>query len=251
MRGMEEGAAESGRPEQMDGETDFGSVTTQRGVMLPDYTKAERWADGIIHVISVVFAIAGAAVLLALVIPLDAATTIAAAAIYGFGLVATAGISAAYHLFTDDGVKEWLRPFDHAAIYLMIAGSYTPFAVIAIGGWLGTTLLSLVWTIAVAGIAIRFIRPRGLERLSIALYIVMGWIGLPAIGVLIVNLPTASLILLLVGGILYTGGVSFHVWTKLRFQNAVWHFCVLAAAVCHWVAILMLLTATPEFQGGH
>jgi hemolysin III len=206
-----------------------------------DSSRAERAVDGVLHGVGVAAAIVAVALLLRAVFAHSNATAIAAASIYGAGLLATLGLSAAYHLPTARRWREAVRPYDHAAIFIMIAGSYTPFALVTIGGAAGGALLAVVWLTALAGAALKILRPRRLERAALALYLVLGWIGLPLLGPVIAALDPAALLLLGAGGVLYTGGVIFHLWRTLPHHNAIWHACVLAAATCHYGAICAAL----------
>jgi hemolysin III len=144
-------------------------------------------------------------------------------------------------LATHPGWKEEIRRYDHAAIFLMIAGTYTPFALIAVGGTIGLGLLILVWLVAIGGMMLKLLRPRRFDRASVVLYLALGWVILPAMGLVVATLPTSALVLLVVGGLLYTVGVAFHVWETLPYQNAVWHGFVLVAASCHFVAVLRVV----------
>lgn len=200
---------------------------------------AERRLDALVHLLGTILAPVGAGLLIAL-----AATPLAwlAAGVYGFGLIAMVGLSMAYNLARDTGRREILRRLDHAAIFVMIAGTYTPFALVALEGWVGAALLALVWTVALGGAAMKLAAPRRFERLSLVLYVGLGWVGLIAIGPLVAAVPLASLILIGVGGLCYTGGVAFHLWSTLPYQNAIWHAWVLAGAGCHYAAVVMVLT---------
>jgi len=212
--------------------------------MAVSYTRPERIADAIVHAFGVTAAAIAAAVLLGFAIAAGRADRIVAAAIYGFGLLATFGFSAAYNLCPTPVWKERLRRCDHAAIYLMIAGTYTPLALVAIGGATGIALLAAVWTVAFAGLVLKLGWPRRFERLSLVLYLALGWCGLFALGAIIRALPVTALILLLLGGLLYTVGVGFHVWERLKYQNAIWHGCVLSAAACHYAAVVQSILPT-------
>jgi hemolysin III len=203
----------------------------------PSYTRGERIADAVVHVLGVGMAVIAGAVLLAVAVP-GGGAQLAALGLYVFGVVAGLGFSAAYNLVSSPGAKSILRRFDHAAIFLMIAGSYTPFAAIAIGGFWGAVLLSAVWVVAIGGVALKLALPGRFERLSIVLYLMLGWAILPAMGPVIDALSGASLVLLLVGGGLYSLGVVFHLWHRLPYHNAIWHGFVLAAAVCHYIAVM-------------
>ena len=201
------------------------------------YTRSEIWADGVIHALGVPMAVAAAAVLLVRAVAAGDALPVVAAAVYGLGLICTFGFSAAYNLAPESRGKEILRRGDHAAIYVMIAGTYTPFTLVNIGGWAGYGLLALVWSVAAFGLALKMFWPHRLARLSVALYLALGWVGLVAGGPLFAALPGFALGFLIAGGVLYTVGVAFYAWQRLSFQNAIWHGFVLAAACCHYVAV--------------
>jgi hemolysin III len=120
----------------------------------------------------------------------------------------------------------------------MIAGTYTPFSLVVIGGSWGWGLLAFVWTAALAGMALKLLCPHRFERLSILVYLLMGWSILVAIEPLLAGISRTGLVLLVTGGVLYSIGVVFHMWNRLPFQNAIWHGFVLAAAACHYAAIM-------------
>lgn len=210
--------------------------------MAPRYTRNERLTDGVIHVLGVTGSTAAVAVLLAAVIPTRDPLSILIAITYGACLIAMLWLSAAYNLVSHPVWKDRVRRYDHAAIFLLIAGTYTPFALIAIGGGMGYGLLALVWISALAGMLLKLLRPGRAERTSVIMYLVLGWIGLPAVGLLFLSVSMSVLVLLGTGGFLYTVGVAFHLWESLPYQNAVWHGFVLAGASCHFVAVLETLT---------
>jgi hemolysin III len=148
------------------------------------------------------------------------------------------GFSAAYNLWPISRTKWVLRRFDHSAIYVMIAGTYTPFIVQMKIGVVSMGLLIGVWLVAIVGITLKLLLPGRLDRLAILLYLLLGWSGVVFYEPIAAALPSLSLWLLAVGGILYSTGVIFHVWQNLRFQNAIWHGFVLVAACCHYSAVL-------------
>lgn len=202
----------------------------------PEYEPQERRADAAVLLLG-----AFAAPLGALAVVVAAAgggpRAVAAAAIYGLGLVASFGFSAAYNLARAPALRERLRRLDRAAIYPMIAGTYTPFALLGLGGGSGGWLLAAVWAIALCGAVLAWLRPRRLERLHIGLYLALGWIGLVVLDDLLAALAPATLWLLGAGGLLYTAGVAVHLQRALPYHNALWHLMVLAGAACHWVAV--------------
>jgi len=203
----------------------------------PDFDPAERAADAVIHGVGVGAAAVGSAVLLAVGLPGAGAATMVSLPLYVAGLLAMLTFSALYNLARRPERKERLRRFDHAAIFVMIAGSYTPFALVKIGGGWGAGLLAWVWALALVGVVLKLARPRRAERLSIALYLVMGWSVVVAVVPLAEAVAPPVFALLLAGGVIYTAGVGLHLWRRLRFHNALWHLCVLVAAGCHYAAV--------------
>jgi hemolysin III len=206
--------------------------------VFPQYTLGERVADGFIHAVSVTASLVALTALLVIGFKTDTALWILGLSIYGIALVVTFGCSAGYHLSVRPKLKELFRRFDHAAIFLMIAGTYTPFVLIKMDNTWGLSLLAVVWTMAAIGIAIKLFAPRFLDGLSTALYLVQGWAVLAAWEPLRSALPGGVLALLMIGGVLYTVGVVFHLWNRLPYQNAIWHGFVLTAASCHYAAVI-------------
>jgi hemolysin III len=162
----------------------------------------------------------------------------ASAWIYGLGLIASLGISFAYNIWPVSPAKWILRRFDHSAIFILIAGTYTPFLVAALPDPLILANLIGLWAVAVFGIVLKCGLPGRFDRLTILLYLAMGWSGVMLVSRLLSVLSLATLVLILIGGIIYSLGVIFHVWEKLRFQNAIWHGFVVTAAGVHYAAVL-------------
>jgi hemolysin III len=202
-----------------------------------NYTRAETIADAVVHIVGIALAIGGAAALIVIAVHHADVSQFAAVTIYLAGLMAMIGFSAAYNLWPLTPVKWWLRRLDHSAIYLLIAATYTAF-VLPIGGAAATAILIVQWVAASVGIALKIVWPGRFDRLSIALYLIMGWSGLFVIGPVAAALAPVTLALIVAGGVLYSVGVIFHVWRSLRFQNAIWHGFVLAAALCHYGAVV-------------
>ncbi|WP_245421878.1 PAQR family membrane homeostasis protein TrhA [Rhodoplanes serenus] len=203
-----------------------------------DYDRAELVADGVMHVIGSCLAVVGAAALL-IAAALDqlAGPLTPATLTYSVSLVAMIGISAAYNMWPPSSIKWFLRRFDHSAIYLLIAGTYTPFLAPLKDDLSAGLLLIAVWLTAGIGIALKLGCPGRFDRLSYVLYLLLGWSGVAIFGTLSTSLPFWTLLLLVIGGVLYSVGVVFHLWRNLRFQNAIWHGFVLGAAVCHYIAV--------------
>lgn len=213
-------------------------------VSFPNYTFGERLADGLLHVVGVAASLVAFAVLLIIGIKSETALWIVSLTIYGFALVSMFSFSAGYHLVArPPKLKEWLRRLDHAAIFLMIAATYTPFVLIEMNTPWGLSLLAVVWGIAAVGIVLQLFAPRYISRLSVALYLVQGWAVLAAWEPLMSALPGRVLTLLMLGGVLYTVGVVFHLWERLPYSNAIWHGFVLVAASCHFAAVLDVVAA--------
>jgi hemolysin III len=203
-----------------------------------DYDRVELIADGAVHAIGVSLGLIGAVVIVVMAAQSGAATDIPSIVIYAVGLLAMLGFSAAYNMWPISPVKWVLRRFDHSAIYLMIAGTYTPFVGQLKDGVASAGLLLGVWLTAIIGVALKLLMPGRFDRTAIALYLILGWSCVVAYGPISAALPNASLWLLVAGGVLYSIGVIFHAWRKLRFHNAIWHGFVLAAACCHYSAVL-------------
>jgi len=215
----------------------------------PHYTRSERFADAAVHVTGITSGIVGIVVLTVIAIPRIDMADRASISLYAVGLITMLICSAVYNMTGEGMTKELFRRLDHAGIFLMIAGSYTPFAVISIGGNLGTSLLVFVWSIAIIGIILKLIYPTRWHGLFIAIYLLLGWSIVVAIGPLLETMSTSGFMLLLAGGILYSVGVIFHTWTNLPYQNAIWHVFVLVAASCHFMAVWTEFTLAYPMSG--
>jgi hemolysin III len=161
--------------------------------------------------------------------------------VYVVGLLSMLGFSAAYNTWPVSPAKWVLRRFDHSAIFVMIAGTYTPFIAQMKADLVAMGLLIGVWLTAVVGIILKLLLPGRFDRLAVVLYLLLGWSGAVVYGPLAAALPNLSLWLLAIGGTLYSVGVIFYAWRSLRFQNAIWHAFVLIAACCHYSAVLFCL----------
>jgi len=208
----------------------------------PAYSRGELIADAAVHGIGLVGAIAATGFLLNAALASGQPRTVAAIAVYTTCLVAMPPISAGYNLGPTPGWRRRMRRVDQAAIFVLIAGSYTPFAVVALGGHLGFALLALVWSVAGVGVVLKLRQPTWLDaKWSVALYLALGWCALPALGPLLAALEPVTLALLALGGVVYTAGVVFHMWRALPYHNAIWHGFVVAAAACHVFAVAGIL----------
>ncbi len=203
------------------------------------YSRREKLADGVIHLLGIAASVAAAATLasLAVVYCLPTPSTVSLG-IYGAGLAAVFSCSAAYHLTREGKAKALLRRFDHAAIYVKIAATYTPFALVKLGGSTGLILLSVVWSITALGAAAKLLLPGRLVVMGYVLYLSQGWAIVTVWEPLSTAVSARVMALLAIGGVLYTGGIVFHLWERLRFHTAIWHGMVLAASACHFAAIV-------------
>lgn len=201
------------------------------------YRAREERAASAIHALGVVLSVAGLAWLIVIAAQADARVVVGVA-IYGVTLIALYVASTLYHGITHEHAKPLLRVLDHAAIFLLIAGTYTPYALITLHGAWGWSLLAIVWTLALIGIGAELRRVRS-RPLMAALYVGMGWIGLVAIKPLVANLPAGGLWLLFGGGAAYTLGVPFYLWQRLPYNHALWHAFVLLGSVLQFFSVLL------------
>ena len=206
------------------------------------YTPREELANVVTHGLGIVLSVAGL-VLLVTCAGLRGADAwyVTSTAIFGVTLVLLYTTSTLYHSFRDEHLKRLLRKFDHAAIFLLIAGSYTPFLLVTLRGPWGWSLFGVVWGLAVVGIVLKFWFTGRFRVVSTLIYIAMGWLVLTALKPLSLALPREGVWLLLVGGFCYTGGAAFYLWKRLPYHHAVWHLWVLAGSACHWAAVFFYI----------
>jgi hemolysin III len=204
--------------------------------LFPIYSRAERIADAVVHFAGIAFGIAGAAALVAASIGRLPARDVLGLTVYGAGLIGMFAASAGYNMVSHPRLKEWLRRIDHSAIFIMIAGTYTPFT-IKIGGETGLKLLGAVWLIAAFGVIAKLFFPRRLDGFSVLIYLAQGWCILFALGPVAEAVPDWGLYLLLIGGCIYSTGVIFHLLERLPYHNVIWHLFVLGGAVTQYASI--------------
>jgi hemolysin III len=202
------------------------------------YSVGEEIAHSITHGIGALASVAGLAVLVALATLRGDAWHVVACSIYGASLFMLFTASTLYHSIPLPRAKAVLRTIDHAAIYLLIAGTYTPFALVSLrGGW-GWTLFGVAWGLAVVGIVWEIMPRRRFKAGAVALYLVMGWMALTAIEPLIAAVEPGGVLLLSLGGLMYTVGVLFYLWHRLPHHHTIWHLFVLAGSAFHFFAVL-------------
>jgi hemolysin III len=211
------------------------------GVVRWDYDRAELIADGVVHVLGIAFGVIAAIALVIVAASYASRAEVISVSVYVAGLLAMLGLSATYNLWPVSPIKWVLRRFDHSAIYILIAATYTPFLAQMNDRFMAIVLLIGVWSVAAAGIALKIFLPGRFDRLSIGLYLAMGWSGLVAYDSLVSSLPSSTMWFIAAGGLIYSLGVIFHAWERLRFQNAIWHSFVLFAAGLHYTAVLDLV----------
>ncbi len=201
------------------------------------YSIGEEIAHAVTHGIGALLSIAGLVVLVVFASLYGNAWHITSSSVYGATLILLYTASTLYHGIPQPAVKRVLRRLDHAAIFLLIAGTYTPFTLVNLrGGW-GWTLFGLVWGFAILGVVLETALKRRIKWLSLTLYLGLGWLVLIAIGPLLDSVATGGLILLLAGGLCYSLGVVFYVWKRLAYHHAVWHLFVMAGSLLHFFSI--------------
>lgn len=209
-----------------------------------DFSPGELLADRTVHVVGLVAGATGALVLTLVAAIAMKWTALVTVVAYSVGLVAMLSFSAAYNLCHRSRHRHLLRRFDHAAIFVMIAGTYTPFTILGLDGDWRVGMTIAVWAMAATGVAVKLFAPvRRSTRVSTVLYLAFGWMGIVAIEPLLLGLSPTVLILLAVGGGLYSIGVVFHALQRLPYQNAIWHGFVLAAAMVHFAAVSGMVAA--------
>ena len=217
------------------------SVHAAADVVRWNYDRAEMIADGVVHGIGVFGGLIAATVLIVLTAIYASALDVAVVSVYVAGLLAMLVLSATYNLWPVSRAKWVLRRFDHSAIYLLIAATYTPFIMELKDSVFAMALLAGVWCVAIVGIVLKLVLPGRFDRISVGLYLAMGWSGMMLYHRVVTALPTLALWFVVAGGALYSFGVIFHAWRRLRFQNAIWHCFVLLGAACHYTAVLDLV----------
>jgi hemolysin III len=218
--------------------TSFHAAT---GAIRWNYDRVELIADGVVHAVGILSGLIAATVLVVLTAVYASAINIVAVSIYVAGLLSMLVLSATYNLWPVSRTKWVLRRFDHSAIYVLIAATYTPFILELKDSVFAIVLLIGVWCVATFGIVLKLGWPGRFDKLSTGLYLALGWSGAMLYDSGLTTLPKLALWLVLAGGALYSFGVIFHSWRRLRFQNVIWHCFVLLGAACHYTAVMDLV----------
>ncbi len=203
------------------------------------YTQGEEVANSVIHGLGIVLSIAGLGLLTAFSTLKGNAWHIVSCSIFGTTLILMYTASTLYHALPNPKAKRLMRTLDHAAIFLLIAGTYTPLTLVSLRGPGGWILFGVIWALAVLGVVVKSLTEVRKSRFSLAVYILMGWAGIFALLPLTKSMAVGGLLLLVLGGIAYSVGIIFYVWRKLPYHHAIWHGFVLMGSVLHFLAILL------------
>lgn len=202
------------------------------------YPVGEEIANSLSHALGCLLSIIGCSLLILQAQEAGAPTsTFVSYGLYGASLIILFVASTLYHAVTREQLKPWLKKIDHCAIYLLIAGTYTPFLLITLKSTLGNALLAIIWTLALLGVIFKLLFAHRFRLFSVVTYLLMGWLSLLVIGQLASRLPLQSVLLLAGGGVIYSLGVIFYVAGRIPFNHAIWHVFVLGGAFCHFCAI--------------
>jgi len=199
---------------------------------------SEEIINSVTHGIGILLSIAGLVILVVVAALHGDAWHIVSFSIFGVSLIVLYTSSTLYHSFSKERIKNVFARFDHAAIFMLIAGTYTPFLLTTIRGAMGWTFFGIIWAVAITGIIIRSIHLHKYRRLMVLIYLIMGWMFIFIINSMIRNLPPLSLVFLLAGGLSYSVGVIFYAWRKLPFGHGIWHLFVLGGSIMHFFAVL-------------
>jgi hemolysin III len=209
------------------------------------FAPGEERANQVTHGIGIVLGLVGWVLLVVASVRHGDAWHVVSTAVFGAMLVLLYTTSTLYHSFAAERTRQMLRKFDHAAIFLLIAGTYTPFVLVTLRGPWGWSIFGVVWGLAIIGVVLKFWFAGRFQVVSTLIYVAMGWIVLVAIEPLLVALPTGGLKLLVAGGLCYTGGAVFYLWRGLPYHHAIWHLFVLGGSICHWASVFFYVVPRP------
>jgi hemolysin III len=203
----------------------------------PRYTVGEEIANSVTHGIGWLLSVAGLVTLVTFATITGGTLRVVSCTIFGVTLVVLYAASTLYHALPNRRAKGIFRVLDHSAIFLLIAGTYTPLVPFALAGAWGWSLLACVWLLALAGVLLNTLAPGRWRRLSVSLYLAMGWLAVVAIKPFIAAFDHSVVILIVAGGLAYTWGLAFYLWRGLKYGHALWHIFVLAGSVLHYFAV--------------
>lgn len=201
------------------------------------YPRNEELANRLTHGVGVLLGVAGLVLMVVASARHGDVWHVVSTAIFGATLVLLYAASTAYHSVAGEKIRRLMRKVDHAAIFLLIAGTYTPFVLVTLRGPWGWSLFGVIWGLAVVGVTMKFWFAGRFKLVSTLIYLAMGWLVLIAIKPLMAALPAGGMKFLVAGGLCYTGGAAFYLWKRLPYHHAIWHLFVLAGSICHWAAV--------------
>lgn len=199
---------------------------------------AEEVANSISHGLGLLLALVALPILVLAAIKAGSTHFIVGVSVFGGTMIILYLASTLYHSVTHDAAKQLFRLFDHAAIFLLIAGSYTPFSLGVLRGPWGWSLLAIVWSLAIIGIILKIRKRTRHSRISIVLYVIMGWLAIVAVKPMLLLIPAPGIVLIFAGGLAYTGGLAFFAAHRIRYNHFIWHLFVIAGTTCHFFAVL-------------
>ena len=204
-----------------------------------EFSLTEEIWHAITHGVGLALSIAALSIMVAYSSQSGSSISVFASVLFGTTLIILYGSSTLYHAITHYELKKKFQQFDHASIYILIAGSYTHVTLVSLGDTLGYSIFAVVWGVSIIGIYLKFAYPGRFEKLSLVLYLLLGWLIVIAIGPLLDVMDAGGLWLLLIGGLFYTFGVIFYVWDSLPFNHAIWHLFVMAGSISHFLMVLL------------
>ena len=204
----------------------------------PPYSSREEVANSISHGLGLLLALVALPILVLAAIEVGSIRFLVGVSVFGGTMVLLYLASTLYHSITHEAAKQLFRLFDHTAIFLLIAGSYTPFSLGVLHGPWGWSLLAIVWTLAIIGITLKIRRRTRHSRITIVLYVIMGWLAVVAVKPMVMLIPVPGILLILAGGLAYTGGLAFFAAQRIRYNHFIWHLFVIAGTTCHFFAVL-------------
>ncbi|PSL07943.1 PAQR family membrane homeostasis protein TrhA [Cecembia rubra] len=202
----------------------------------------EEFANSISHGFGILFSIVAISILVTFSMINGTAIHIVSCSIFGASILILYTFSTLYHAFQEEKIKSWLRTFDHIGIYLLIAGTYTPFLLLAVRGLWGWVFFGIIWGLTLFGVIFKIFYTHRFKKASLLLYLGMGWLAIFLIKPLLENLSITVLTLIAAGGLCYTMGTFFYTRPQKRFAHTIWHIFVLAGTIVHFIAILFMLT---------
>ena len=198
----------------------------------------EEVANSISHGLGLVLAIVAVPILVMAALRGGSMRFVVGVSVFGGTMILLYLASTLYHSLTHEAAKDLCRLFDHTAIFLLIAGTYTPFSLGVLRGPWGWSLLAVIWTLAIVGITLKIRKRTRHSRITIVLYVIMGWLAIVAVKPMVMLIPVPGLLLIFAGGMAYTGGLAFFAAQRIRYNHFIWHLFVIAGTTCHFFAVL-------------